>query len=162
MMSSFFDKKINLTLAEADAIAASGQDLGSRAFGYECNPKEISGSAAAEYGVVTIAAMGCGNRGTSYLVGKTPRAKALVKQGKVRRLVEQGVAPKIAAVAVKCQYGMEVAGIAMWLINLPDGTLARLAGLPRSKWEALGIDTTGVSMPRLWAAAEIAMVAKGA
>jgi hypothetical protein len=63
---------------------------------------------APEWGTKVVNRQGVGNHGFIVLVGKTPRTRALLRQGKTSLLVKEGVPEQVARVAVSMQYGMEV------------------------------------------------------
>lgn len=124
---------LEITLAEADRYAVTGEPVAMRYGGFDVNPTEIVGGAEAEYGLRTIRTFGTGNNGITYLKGKTPRARKLVRKGKIRTLLDAGHTLEVAAIAVETIHGMEpaVLRVAEDLITLfkmvPSRALAALA-----------------------------------
>jgi len=150
------------TAMEWDAIALAGEPFATLGGGYTVAAD--SDIESVDYSARRIASGGCGNQGRYVLVGKTPRGRALVRQGKIQRLVAAGVRQDVAAAAASMQYGMEIAPFASALANLADkagdGVLRDTTG--RSDFERLtGLETAGLSMPRVWAAVAIARRALG-
>lgn len=97
------------TAEELDRIAVENAGrLTSMGYGFSCPKptKQIPG--APEWGTRVINTRGMGNHGTIVLVGLTPRTKALLRQGKIKSLVDQGVPERVARVAASMRYGMEV------------------------------------------------------
>lgn len=64
---------------------------------------------APEWGTIVINTQGRADLGDIVLRGLTPRTKALLRQGKIRRLVNAGVDEVVAEVAVSMKYGNELA-----------------------------------------------------
>ena len=106
-MADFYDISASgLSIEECDRIAL--EDAGcvrSTAYSY-ARPR--GGDVNEEYSSKVINTQGMGNHGTIILVGKTPRARKLLRQGKINWLVQHGISQKIAKVAVSMQYGMEL------------------------------------------------------
>lgn len=89
------------------AVECAGR-LSSMGYGFDCPValKQIPG--APEWGTRVIDTRGMGNHGTIVLVGLTPRTKALLRQGKIKSLVDHGVPEKVARAAISIRYGMEL------------------------------------------------------
>jgi hypothetical protein len=106
--------------------------------------------------------MGCGNRGRAILVGRTPRARALLREGKIKKLIREGVSAEVAEIAVRHQYGMEVAALAEDIFRQYKAGLPVLDGAPsRHDFDRHFAPGTGegFTMPRCWAAMDIARLA---
>lgn len=110
-----------------------------------------------DIGMRRIATGGTGNGGRWVLVGLTPRGRAICREGRVARLIREGVPANVAQVAAGMPYGAEpeVARLAADLVGV-----ARVATRPegRRDWErVVGTPVPdGMSMPRAWAAWDIA------
>lgn len=155
-MSDFYDVTASgMSVAECDEIALNNAGrVTSRGFGYGC-PR--GGDVNTEYESKVINTQGMGNHGTIILVGKTPRARELLRQGKIRALVAEGVREKVARVAIHEKYGMEVdvAKLADDLVEICQKS--RFRGDSHRKFqEWSGIDDYGLSFPRVCAALRIA------
>lgn len=104
-----------------------------------------------------IATRGTGNGGRWVLVGLTPRGRAICREGRVARLIREGVPADVAQAAAGMPYGAEpeVARLAADLVRV-----AHVATRPtgRRDWERIvGAPVPdGQSMPRAWAAWDIA------
>ena len=172
-MVQYYQPEYRLTMEAADALAASNRALDSMLFGAKMNGGRVVGPAATEYTTCAVNTRGTGNCGRVYLRGLTPRARAIVRAGKVARLVQAGCPEKMAQVAASMPYGMEnqVWGAALDLIGIArhvPGTLKRArrarghAALDRvlSGYDAPTL--AGLSWPRKQAAITLAAWAMGA
>jgi hypothetical protein len=135
--------------------------LWSGGYGFAC-PRSVEVIAQApEWGTRVIGAQGMGNHGRIVLVGLTPRTRALLRQGKTRRLVEAGVPVEVARVAISMSYGMEPS-VARLAAEAVEAVKARGAFSGDSHWRFqawLGRESDlarELSFPRKAAAAAIA------
>jgi hypothetical protein len=143
--------------AEIEAAALAGREVRTNLGGYDC--WDGIESPHPDFELVRVNTRGCGNMGDVYARGRTPRGRAVVRAGKIARLTACGVAADVAAVAVSMPYGMEVAALAGALIPHVWRGVDGLSGVGRARFEgatAAGI-TSGFSMPRAWAAWDIAV-----
>lgn len=93
-----------LTDTELDKIALSAGELPGRAALEHGNPY---GDIGVDYTVITINTRGTNNLGNNILIGRTPRGKRLVWEGKVYHLRSKGCSESVAKAAVSTKYGME-------------------------------------------------------
>jgi hypothetical protein len=145
------------TPAELDALALKGEPIDGMAYTYKCCPK---GDAldSEHYRVRTINTRGMGNHGSVILCGKTPHGRALVRQGKINRLVREGCPERIARVACSARYGMEAAvwKLAAELVPFLTHGVDLAVNGHREFQQVSGITDYNCSMPRVWAAIELA------
>jgi len=105
-MSKFYEVTTRLTVEECDRIALENAGrVFSTGFSYAL-PR--GGDVNEEYSSRVINTRGMGNHGTIVLIGKTPRARRLLWEGRVRWLMRQGVSQRVAEAAASMRYGMEV------------------------------------------------------
>lgn len=106
-MGNFHDVYANhLTVAECDKIAIyRGGIYYATGYGYGC-PK--GGPVNEEYRSIVVNTQGMGNHGKIVLKGLTPRARALLREGKIMQHTRQGVPWRTARVSIHYRYGMEV------------------------------------------------------
>jgi len=130
-MGSFYNPTITLTLEEADELAASNTPVRCVGFSYALNTPTLSGGAEKEYSLVVVDRKGMGNYGRFFLRGETKRTRAIVRAGKIRRLVDgQGYPYAVAEALVNSPRGMEPeVGAAVEAIHalLMEGTISMTA-----------------------------------
>ena len=102
----YYEKNFKgLSVKECDKIALERAGaIYSTGYGYAL-PR--GGEINEEYESKVIGTKGMGNYGTIILVGKTPRARRLLKEGKIRKLMSYGIRETVAKAAVSMPYGME-------------------------------------------------------
>jgi hypothetical protein len=158
-MSQFWKPTYNgrWTPAELDALAIQGDPIDGMGYGYKCRPDEDA-LESEHYTVRTINTQGMGNHGSVILVGKTPHGRRMVRQGKIKRLVREGCPERIARVACCAGYGMEAAvwKLAADLVPMLERGVELSVNGHREFQQVTGITDYGCSMPRVWAAIEIA------
>jgi len=96
-----------LSIEDIEAIASKGGRVTSTGYSFSCPVAVAIIPQAPEWGTRVINTQGMGNCGTIVLVGRTPRARAILEGGKVAWLRGHGVSGPVAMAAVKAQYGME-------------------------------------------------------
>jgi hypothetical protein len=156
-------KATGLSVAECDKIALEqGGIVNSFGYGFAM-PK--GGDINEEYSSKVTNKQGMGNHGYIILVGKTPRAKKLLFEGKVKILTERGVSRRVAEKAVVSGHGMEkgVAELAEHLLPLVYRFDYRGGGYHAFVEWAEGVlppemveNGIGLSYPRIMSALEIA------
>ena len=99
---------------------------------------------------------GCSNQGRWVLVGITPMGREMARTGRVARLVREGIPGEVARVAASMPYGMELP-VAQLAVAVLDAVAAG-EDRPGSRWawERRFGPLPAVSMPRAWAAWDIA------
>lgn len=113
-MGTFEYVKIELTVAECDKIALEGGCVASYGFGYDC---PLAYQANNDYDVIVVNKQGMGNHGFQILRGRTPRARALLREGKANQLATKFNVPlDFARHAVNHVYAFEVTSLA-WSIH---------------------------------------------
>lgn len=148
--------------AELDRCAVEEAGvLWSGGYGYALPVATSTITQAPEWGTRVVNRQGMGNHGKIVLVGKTPRARALLREGKTRRLVAEGVPEPVARVACSCHYGMEpaVATLAGLLIPAVEarGVFEGNSHRAFAFWAgSAGDGAEPLSFPRKLAAAQIA------
>jgi hypothetical protein len=115
---------------------------------------------APEYGTRVIGTMGTGNSGVIVLVGRAPRTRALLRQGKIDLLRRNNVPEQVAQVAASMRYGMEIA-VAKQAAEVIQAVFARgsfngLSHLAFERWVGEDGEVLSLSFPRKLAAAAIA------
>jgi hypothetical protein len=105
-MADFYKAEYNLSSEELDKFALSGQPIGKMGFSYVTHP-DVDAFISADYSIRVVNTRGTGNCGTVVLVGKTPRGKKIVREGKISRLISDGCPSEIAVEAASTKYGME-------------------------------------------------------
>jgi hypothetical protein len=125
---------------------------------YGCPVAESDVGGFGEYSSIRIATGGTGNGGTLVLRGLTPRARNLIRQGKIKTLTLEGIRPAVAAACACSGYGMEsaVAQAADDLLELylqvkPEGPMFSHAHF--DKWA--GELTPALTFPRKMAVLNI-------
>lgn len=152
----------SLSVAECDEIALKKAGLLSDGFGYgyAC-PK--GGRVNEEYESFVTNTQGMGNHGSIILRGLTPRARALIREGKVLFLTRKGIPWVVARVAPSLQYGMEIAvcELAADLLETVKraGPFVGNSHYAFERWAGSWTGNLKMSFPRKWAAAEIAKTA---
>jgi hypothetical protein len=162
-MGQFYDVEFTgLSITECDKIAVNDAGVISSNFGYgyAC-PK--GGTINDEYDSVVVNKQGMGNHGRIVLRGRTPRARSLIREGKVLNLTRQGIPWVVARVAPSCQYGMEtdVAQLAADLLETVKvcGPFRGDSHYAFEQWAGSWTGNLEMSFPRKAAAAEIAKAA---
>ena len=102
----YYEKSFEgLSIKECDKIALEmAGAIYSTGYGFSL-PR--GGEINEEYSSKVINSRGMGNHGTIILVGKTPRARRLLRKGKIKKIMSWGIREAVAKVAVSMPYGME-------------------------------------------------------
>ena len=150
-----FDVK-HLTVTECDEIALNNGGKASTTFGYGYELPR-GGNINEEYSSVVVNTRGMGNHGFIVLVGRTPRARALLRQGKIALLMEQGIRRSVAAACVTERSGMEIEVARMADDLLEICMASEFRGHGHAQFQAWsGMTEYNLSYPRVAAAVTIA------
>jgi hypothetical protein len=118
-----------------------------------------------EYSSIVVNKQGMGNHGRIVLRGKTPRARALIREGKILSLTRQGIPWRVARVACQKQYGMEpqVARFAADLVATTRflGPFKGRSHAEFKQWAGSWVGEVDLSFPRKSSAADIAAAVCG-
>lgn len=145
-----------LTIAECDEIAINNAGvIGALDDGYV---KPESSEINNEYHAIVVDTKGLEGRGKLILRGTTPRARKLLRQGKVNFLVSSGgISRHIAEEAIRVARGMEVpvARLASQIVDkIRDETFDGVSHNEFKEWS--GIQEYELSFPRILSAVDIA------
>ena len=144
-----------LSIAECDEIALNSAGVvDSMGYGWD---RPLGGDVNEEYSSKVVNTQGMGNHGEIVLVGKSPRARALLRRGKAAALIAVGIRPFVAAACVSQRYGMEVevAKMADDLVELV--AISDFYGNSHKEFKIwCGITEYTLSFPRVCAAIAIA------
>lgn len=154
-MSSFTDVKIeNLSVKECDTIALNGGRL-THCYGYGYSRPRGS-DLNLEYATKVVNKKGMGNHGFIILVGKTLRARKLIRIGKINLLLELGVRYCIAEAAIQVPRGMEsdVVKLADDLLELCSH--CRFDGKSHFSFEKWAGYSANMTFPRIVSAIRVA------
>lgn len=148
-----------LSIEQCDHLALHNAGIvsGGFGYGYAC-PKK--GPVNSDYESIVINKQGMGNHGSILLRGRTPRARGLIREGKILSITKQGIPWSVARHAVHMLYGMEieVAQLATDLVETVRqiGEFSGDSHWQFSKWAGQWTEEIGMSFPRKYAASVIA------